>query len=356
MSAQKSRARRSAVWGVASAQRPLPRAGELLADKYVVARTLGHGGMSVVYEAHHVRTGRPFALKWLLPRFGADPVASARLAREAEVACAIGHPAVVDVYDIASHRGHPFLVMERLSGETLAERLSRGPMALLALLQLLLPVFEALDEAHALTVVHRDLKPENLYLTRMRRSVPEQVKILDFGVSKYGADADELRLTGSEALVGTPYCMAPEQMVDPTRVDCRADVYAMGGVLFEALSGRAPFTGTTLPELVYRITREPAPRLRDVVPGAPRGLDEVVAACLAKAPEARPRSMAELAGWLSEVAGQPLAHWMHARRDAERLLREDLDALADGTQEALEFPVGSVVAARAAGQAAAESA
>ena len=327
MQTPESGAERTPAWGVASALRPLPHAGELLAGKYVVARTLGHGGISVVYEAHHVRTGRPFALKWLLPRFAEDPVASARLAREAEVACAIGHPSVVDIYDIATHRDHPFLVMERLSGETLADRLARGPLAFRASLALLLPVLEALDEAHALTIVHRDLKPENLYLTRPRRSVEERIKILDFGVSKYGADADELRLTSSQAVIGTPYYMAPEQMAAPTRVDGRADIYAIGGVLFEALTGRPPFTGETLPELVYRITREPAPRLRQLVPSAAPALEELVASCLAKDPEERPRTMAELAGWLCDVAERPLADWMCARQDTASMLRGELELL-----------------------------
>ncbi|MEM1416270.1 MAG: serine/threonine-protein kinase [Myxococcota bacterium] len=312
----------------ASTLRPLPTTGQRIADKYIVQGILGHGGLSVVFEVRHARTGRAFALKWLLPRFANDAEAEARLTREAEVACTIGHPAVVDIYDVETHDGHPFLLMERLVGETLAQRLARGALEPAVAVRLLVPALEALGEAHRLAVIHRDLKPENLFVCRGRSGEPERVKILDFGVSKrVQDDAAKLRLTTSQAVIGTPYYMSPEQIVDPARVDHRADIYAMGCVLFETLAGRPPFEGPNLPALVYAISSKVPPTLSSLVPGLPARLDDIVAACLQKSPSHRPGTMAELAGWLFDALEWPPMDWMDVRGDTLSMRRDDLEEL-----------------------------
>jgi hypothetical protein len=227
------------------ADRPLPQPGEVLDQRYRLDGVLGSGGMGVVYTATQLSTRKQVAIKWMRPREGTardQTRAAERFVREARAAARIHHPNVVDVYDVCGGSQTPYLVMERLHGESLRERLTRGPVSWDELVALLAPVMSALDRAHAAGVVHRDLKPDNLFLAT-ETDGSTVLKVLDFGVSRLLSHEEEVEisLTRTGAVLGTPVYMPLEQLRGEPDLDGRTDVYAMGVVLYEALCGERPF-------------------------------------------------------------------------------------------------------------------
>jgi serine/threonine-protein kinase len=225
----------------------VPELGALIDGRYRLESVLGSGGMGVVFAARHVQTDKPVALKWLSlsrdQRGSRDRAqALARFAREARAGGRIRHPNVVDVYDASSEERAPYLVMERLEGETLRARIERTPLSWEELVSLLLPALRGVAELHRQGIVHRDLKPDNVFLARAPGAGEQCAKVLDFGVSMLRSlDAHEDSLTGTGAIVGTPSYMPLEQLRGAEDVDERTDVYALGVVLFEALTGRRPW-------------------------------------------------------------------------------------------------------------------
>ncbi len=272
------------------------REGAVVAGKYRVERVLGAGGMGVVVAAHHMVLDERVALKFLLPEALASPEAVARLVREARAATRIKSEHVGRVIDVGQlDDGAPFIVMEYLEGADLSAMLEeRGPLATAQAVDFLLQACEAIAEAHLRGVVHRDLKPANLFCV----TTPDgslSIKVLDFGISKVATADGDQKLTKTSAVMGSPVYMSPEQMRRSKDVDGRTDIWSLGVILFELLTGRIPFDAESAPELIIKIATEPPPLLRTILPDAPAALEIALAHCLEKDPAQRFQNVGELA-------------------------------------------------------------
>ncbi|MDB4932921.1 MAG: Protein kinase [Myxococcaceae bacterium] len=248
--------------------------GAELEGRYRILRKLGEGGMGTVYEAEHTALGKRIAIKMLHAHVAKLPDAVRRFAREARAAAEIGHPNIVEVFDTGTHFDEPFLVMELLRGETLADRLSR-PEAVECpeACRILGCVLSALASAHAKGIIHRDLKPENVFLVDGLGA--PGVKLLDFGISKFRRSGATLEQTTLEGIpLGTPAYMAPEQWMGRRDIDHRADLFAVGVMLYELLTGGLPYEGANQAELFLEIVRG------DSVPAGPSALESDVPAAL----------------------------------------------------------------------------
>jgi serine/threonine-protein kinase len=281
--------------------------GRVLAGKYLVERVLGEGGMGVVVAARHLHLNDQVALKFMLPAvLTVDATAGKRFLREAQVVFRLRSEHVTRVLDVGTlEDGAPYIVMEYLEGMTLAELvLGRGPLPLARAVDYVLQACEALAEAHSIGVVHRDLKPQNLFLTHRLDGSP-LIKVLDFGISKLSSElagAAAASLTQGGTMLGSPQYMSPEQIAAPKKVDGRADIWALGVILYELLTGRVPFQARSVVELCMKVVNEPAPPLADQKPDLPRGFAAIVDRCLAKEPHRRYADVAELAGFLARFA------------------------------------------------------
>jgi len=279
--------------------------------KYRIAEKIGEGGMGSVYRAEHTVLGSPAAVKVLLPQWTQDAVVVDRFFHEAKAASAIRHVGIVEVFDYGRlPNDQAWIAMELLRGENLTEFFLRNGGALPAPIvqSLAIQILGALDAAHVAGVVHRDLKPDNIYLVR-DPSAPGavRVKILDFGIAKLGADRfGEKAKTKGGTILGTPAYMAPEQCKGTSDVDARADLYAFGCILFELLTGRAPFLAQGGGEIMAMHIYEPAPRLSQFAPQLPAELDALVAKLLVKNPADRTPSAAYALAALERVPLPPL--------------------------------------------------
>jgi serine/threonine-protein kinase len=269
--------------------------GSLINGKYRLGRLLGEGGMGSIYEARHEFLGTEVALKFLHPALSSRPAVVARFVQEARVSANIRSPHVVGVVDVdQSPEGLAFLVMELLHGEPLSSRLAREPVLPVPdSLTISVQVLLALETAHGLGVVHRDMKPENVFLT----DAPGQpgatsdgllVKILDFGIAKLRTLGEvRAQLTRPGALMGTPEYMAPEQVFAADAVDARADLYALGAMLFEMLAGRRPIQGDDPRIIATAVMSGQTPRLDTIARRVPAPIADVVAIALAPKPNDR---------------------------------------------------------------------
>jgi serine/threonine-protein kinase len=274
------------------------REGDVLAGKYRVERILGIGGMGVVVAAHHVRLDEKVALKFLLPEALGNVEAVARFAREARAAVRIKSEHVARVIDVDTlPNGAPYMVMEYLEGGDLAAWLEqRGALPVEQAVEFVLQASVAVADAHALGIVHRDLKPANLFCVR-RSDGQLSIKVLDFGISKMtdiGGSAPG-SMTRTAALMGSPLYMSPEQMRSSKDVDAQTDIWALGVILFELMTGRPAFLGESVMELAIKVANEPTPSIRSFRPDVPVGLEAVVATCMEKDRRRRYRNVAELA-------------------------------------------------------------
>ena len=289
------------------------RVGETLAGKYKLEALLGAGAMGAVYRATNVAIGRAVAIKVLRPEHGKNAEIVERFLREARAANIVRHPNVVVVLDIGrDDAGSPFIVQELLEGEDLSAYVARsGRLPVPSALDLLLPVVEAVEFAHARGVVHRDLKPENIFLAKQgSKLVP---KPLDFGISHMKVP-DKVRLTSSGSMMGTPAYMAPEQVRGQSDLsDARTDVWALGVILFEIIGGRLPFEGETIPAMFVAIATTDAPSLATVVPAVPDALAKVVERCLRRSPDDRYPTACELARDLRFIRSGKAIEDTHAR-------------------------------------------
>ncbi len=269
-------------------------AGTILGGRYRLLERLGEGGMGEVWTAENISIrGAEVAVKVLHGTLARDPDAVRRFRAEAEATVRIRHPNIVRVHDFGeSEEGAPYMVMERLRGESLAARLERDQSIPPAeAVQIVGTVLEALDAAHAMEILHRDLKPENIFLAEEGDAV--QPKILDFGVAKFlGDDAERVRMTRTGALIGTPAYMSPEQSRGETAIDLRSDVWAMGVILYELLTGRLPYEASNYNAMLIRIATESHTPVRDLVPT----LDPVLASIVERAMARRPRDRYASAG------------------------------------------------------------
>jgi tetratricopeptide (TPR) repeat protein len=269
------------------------RAGEIVDGRFEIGRVLGAGGMGQVYLARDLTSGEPVAVKVLL---GASASDLSRFDREAEVLASLQIPGVVRyIANGATAAGCPYLAMEWLDGETLADRLDRGPLGIAESVTLARRVADALAAVHRRGVVHRDLKPGNLLLVGGEVT---RVTLLDFGIARAaGLAPRQLTITG--AIVGTPAYMAPEQARGLRSIDARADVFALGCVLYECIAGRPAFFATDVLSLLMKVLLEEPPRLQEVRAGVPGWIDGLVAHLLAKEPDERPPDAGAVAAALA---------------------------------------------------------
>jgi serine/threonine protein kinase len=299
---------------------PRFRAGDVIANKYRVDQVLGCGGMAWVLRATHLQLNQTVALKFL--RFTATREGIARFFQEGRAAARVSSEAVTRILDVDTlPDGSPFLVMEFLDGRDLEKVVGEpGTIDVSTAVDLAIQACEGLAEVHAAGIVHRDLKPANLFLTR-KRNGSIRMKLLDFGISKFAAGGPfgghESPVTSTQALMGSPVYMAPEQMRSTKHVDGRADLWSLGVILYELLAGgRSPFQGETLPEVCMRVMRETPTPLEAMRADLPAGLAAVVSRCLEKEPKDRFSSAASLALALAPYAsyeGQRLARRMQRR-------------------------------------------
>lgn len=281
------------------------RSGDVLAGRYQLERELGSGGMGLVYAAIHMDLGRRVAIKLLHSENRDSAATAARFLLEARATARLNGPHVAKVLDIGRlDEQSPYLVMEYLEGTNLQQLLvDQGPQPVSRGVDFLLDACEALAEAHRAGIVHRDLKPANLFLTRDVYGDPT-IKVLDFGISKFlEPTRDEaLGLTDSRALMGSPVYMSPEQMRSARDVDHRTDIWSLGAVLFELLTGRPVWTGQSLSELCAQVARDPAPNVREFCQGASQELSDIITRCLQKDVVLRYQQVVDLALALERFA------------------------------------------------------
>jgi serine/threonine protein kinase len=278
---------------------------------YEIVAPAGAGGMGEVYCARDARLNRVVAIKVLPTHLADKPERRERFEREARTIASLNHPHICVLHDIGHQDGTDYLVMEYLEGETLAQRLLKGPLPLEQVFQYAIEIADALDSAHRKGITHRDLKPGNIMLTK------SGAKLLDFGLAKLRQDAGggvsgltstQGDLSGQGAILGTLQYMAPEQVEGKTdQLDARTDIFAFGAVLYEMATGKKAFEGKSQASLIAKILETDPPPVRSLRPVAPPALDRVVKKCLAKEPEKRWQDTSDLCDelkWIAEGSSQ----------------------------------------------------
>jgi serine/threonine protein kinase len=285
-----------------------PLLGRVFEGKYRLDERLGGGGMGTVYRATHLLIDRPVALKVLSQRFVGDQTAQQRFRREARAAGRMQHPNAVTVTDFgATEDGYLYIVMELLEGRTLRDLLARdAPLDPARAVSIMLQTCAAVGAAHEAGLIHRDLKPANIFIEQ-RSNLAAVVKVLDFGVAKFAVeehDDDYATLTQVGAIIGTPRYMSPEQCSGAAPLTPAADVYSLGIILYEMLTGAVPFSAETpLAVALKQVSEAPQP-VREIAPAVPVQLERIVFHALAKNPQARPQSATELRHELISVADE----------------------------------------------------
>jgi len=290
-----------------SARLPV-REGDVLAGKYRLDKLLGIGEMSAVLRATHLELEQEVAIKLLRPEQLSRPEAVKRFLREARAAVRLRSSNVARVLDVGTAEVNelaiPFMVMELLAGsdfETLLEE--RGRFSAEEAADYLLQACDAVGEAHALGIIHRALEPANLFLTTRRDGTP-LVKLLDFGISKMQRPLDGKKISQEQAFTGSPAYMSPEQVRSTKDVDQRTDIWSLGAILYELLTGKKPWAGETSAVTFAMILNDPPPPMRAAAPDVPEGLEAIALRCLEKEATARFQSVGELANVLAPFAGR----------------------------------------------------
>ncbi len=261
----------------------MTKTGLVLDGKYRLVRKLGEGGMGAVFEANHLQIDKRVAVKLLLPQYATDVSVVMRFEAEAKAAAAVGHPGIIDVYDLGgASDGSPYLVMEYLEGQSLEDLLEeRVKLDLQTVAYIVSGVLSALAAVHEAGIVHRDLKPDNIFLMDVGRPLPE-VKLLDFGISKFLDTSGVGKLTKTGTIMGTPHYMSPEQARGAEDLDHRVDIYAVGAIMYECLTGEVPFPAKNYNAIMAKILSDPIPRVTDSVPLVPSELEEVILRAMEK--------------------------------------------------------------------------
>jgi serine/threonine-protein kinase len=269
------------------------RPGTVIAGKYKVMEELGHGGMGVVHKAEDIKLKRLVALKFLPPHLLDSPDLKERFLVEAQAAAALNHPNICTVYEVGEDEGRPYIAMEFVDGETLKDKLRRGPLKTDEALDLVIQIAAGLGEAHHKGIIHRDIKSANIMVT-----AKGQAKVMDFGLAKLRGGSS---LTKSQTTLGTVAFMSPEQ-ARGQELDARTDIWSLGVVLYEMLAGKMPFRGDHDQAVIHQIVHvEPEP-VKKARPDLPPGLEEIIGQALAKKPAGRYQSMEELGTDLDAVA------------------------------------------------------
>ena len=252
-----------------------------LGERYALEREIGRGGMATIYLAHDVQGDRPVALKVMHPNL-VQSIGTDRFLREIEIARSLSHPRIVPLYDSGQLGGVLYYAMQYVQGESLFERLSREHRLPVAdAIRIALDVADALDYAHRHGVLHRDVKPENILLEGGHGFVA------DFGLARAIGAANYRRLTETGVIVGTIFYMSPEQLREDPNLDQRTDIYSLGCLLYEMVTGIPPFPGTSISQLVTRILKSPVPSARSERSDVPESVDRAIARALAKSPAGR---------------------------------------------------------------------
>ena len=291
---------------IAGAEAIDPLIGQTLDDKYLIEQLLGIGGMGTVYRARHLLIDRPVAIKVLNQRFAEDETVQARFRREAKAAGRLQHPNAVLVTDFGQTAGgYAYIVMELLEGSTLRDVLAKeSPLETARAVSLMLQISGAVAAAHDAGIIHRDLKPANIFVVQ-RPDVPAAVKVLDFGIAKIAVETidedDPKTLTYMGAMIGTPRYMSPEQCIGKELTPA-ADVYSLGVILYEMLTGKMPFNGSTPLAIAVKHATQAPLRPREIISSIPAALEEVVLHALEKRPENRPADAAAFKSELYETA------------------------------------------------------
>jgi serine/threonine-protein kinase len=262
-------------------------------NRYEIKRELGRGGMASVYEAYDPQFQRPVAVKLLPREFLHDPEFRARFTREARTIASLEHPSIVPVYDFGEENGQPFLVMRLMTGGSLTDRLVQGPIAIEQAAEILKRIGSALDRAHSLGIIHRDLKPGNILFDHYGDAF-----LADFGIARITSSSSQLTASGS--LVGTPTYMSPEQVYGNKELDGRADIYALGVILYQMLTGDVPYAADTPARMMMAHVMDPVPHLLDKRPDlAPA--DAVITKAMAKERDDRYPTASEMSNVLTEI-------------------------------------------------------
>ncbi|MGZ3419220.1 MAG: serine/threonine protein kinase [Polyangiales bacterium] len=289
--------------------------GEVFLDKYEIVEVIGKGGMGVVVSARHIDLDEMVAIKFLHPEYAEQHDQVERFLREGRAAAKIKSDHVARVRDVGTQEnGAPYMIMEHLVGTDLGALLEKeGPLPVEEAAEFVLQACDCLAEAHAAGIVHRDLKPANLFLTELADGTP-RIKVLDFGISKL-IDTRAATLTKTNGLVGSPLYMAPEQLSSPKTVDSRADVWALGVILFQLVSGKRPFETNNIAQLILMVASEEPTPLSSLVPNLPAGFADVIMRCLVKNPDDRIPDVGALA-----TALEPFAP-AESKKTIERIVR-----------------------------------
>ena len=313
-----------------------PLVGRTLDEKYYLEERLGSGGMGKVYRARHLSMDRPVAIKFLHQRFSEDEAARLRLLTEARAAVALRHSNAVSVTDFGhTTEGWVYIVMELLEGRTLREIVSReAPIETARAMSIMLQAADAVAAAHQAGIIHRDLKPSNILVTQSADQ-PAVVKVLDFGIAKFFDEHDD-EASGpaqTDSVIGTPRYMSPEQH-NGKELTPATDVYSLGVILYEMLTGMVPFSGSTPAEIAQKHANDTPHSPREVVAAIPEDVERIVMHALEKQPSDRPPNGAEFRRELLETA-ERLGLEHHATRSAP-----DIEALRDS---GVESPSGRLV-------------